>query len=202
MPDVRGGRRPDRGDAGRHLHRSARGDVLADTALATLAKAAMNGAPDSQRQAGTGPLLMLTQLVGSPLLTPAGERLGRVEDVIVRLADSGYPPVTGLKVRVGGRDLFVSVKTLAKLAPGDTRLGAQTPDLSHFERRPGEVLLGEDIQDRRLINVAVGRPMNANDLALAQIGDQWRLVGVDPSPRGVLRRLLPEGMRRKKRRPA
>jgi len=162
----------------------------------------MKGAPNSQRQAGTGPLLMLTQLVGSPLLNPAGERLGRVEDVIVRLADSGYPPVTGLKVRVGGRDLFVSVKTLAKLAPGDTRLGAQTLDLSHFERRPGEVLLGEDIQDRRLINVAVGRPMNANDLALAQIGDQWRLVGVDPSPRGVLRRLLPEGMRRKKRRPA
>ncbi len=162
----------------------------------------MKGAPDSQRQIKNRPLLMLTQLVGSPLLNPAGERLGLVEDFIVRLADSGYPPVTGLKVRVGGRHLFVSAKMLAKLAPDDIRLGGQTLDLSRFERRPGEVLLREDILDRRLINVAAGRPMNANDLALAQIDGQWRLIGVDPSPRGALRRLLPQRMRRKKRRPA
>src|ERR1700694_308440 len=162
----------------------------------------MKDAPDSRRSVSTRPLLMLTQVVGSPLLNPSGERLGRVQDLIVRLADSGYPPVTGLKVKVGGRDVFVDAKLLAKLAPNDTRLGAQTRDLRRFERRPGEVLLGEDILDRRLINVAAGRAMNANDLALAQIDDQWRLIGVDPSPRGVLRRLLPQPMRRKKRRPA
>jgi CBS domain-containing protein len=162
----------------------------------------MTGAPESKRQIGKHPLLMLTQLVGSPLLNPAGERLGMVEDFIVRLADSGYPPVTGLKVRVGGRHLFVGANMLAKLAPDDIRLGEQKLDLGRFERRPAEVLLREDILDRRLINVAAGRPMNANDLALAQIDNQWRLVGVDPSPRGALRRLLPQRMRRKKRRPA
>jgi CBS domain-containing protein len=162
----------------------------------------VKGAADSQRQIANRPLLMLTQLVGNPLLNPAGERLGMVADFIVRLADSGYPPVTGLKVRVGGRDLFVDASLLAKLAPDDIRLGAQKLDLGRFERRPGEVLLREDILDRRLINVAAGRPMNANDLALAQIDGQWRLVGVDPSPRGALRRLLPQRMRRKKRRPA
>src|SRR5260370_25295738 len=162
----------------------------------------MTGAPDSKRQIGKHPLLMLTQLVGSPLLNPAGERLGMVEDFIVRLADSGYPPVTGLKVRVGGRHLFVGASMLAKLAPNDIGLGEQKLDLGRFERRPGEVLLREDILDRRLINVAAGRPMNANDLALAQIDNQWRLVGVDPSPRGALRRLLPQRMRQKKRRPA
>ncbi len=162
----------------------------------------MKGAPDTHRQIGNRPLLMLTQLVGSPLVNPARERLGLVEDFIVRLSDTGYPPVTGLKVRVGGRHLFVGANMLAKLAPGDIRLGAQKLDLGRFERRPGEVLLREDILDRRLINVAAGRPMNANDLALAQIDNQWRLVGVDPSPRGALRRLLPQRMRRKKRRPA
>ncbi len=162
----------------------------------------MKGVPDTHRHIGNRPKLMLTQLVGSPLLNPAGERLGLVEDFIVRLGDAGYPPVTGLKVRVGGRHLFVGANLLAKLAPDDIRLGAQKLDLGRFERRPGEVLLREDILDRRLINVAAGRPMNANDLALAQIDGQWRLIGVDPSPRGALRRLLPQQMRRKKRRPA
>lgn len=162
----------------------------------------MTGGQETHRKLGNRPVVMLTQLVGSPLINPAGEQLGVVDDFIVRLADSGYPPVTGLKVRVGGRRLFVGANLIAKLAPGDIRLGAQKLDLGRFERRPGEVLLREDILDRRLINVAAGRPMNANDLALAQIDNQWRLVGVDPSPRGALRRLLPQPMRRKKRRPA
>jgi Mg/Co/Ni transporter MgtE len=91
---------------------------------------------------------------------------------------------------------------LSRLAPGEARLGDQKLDLRRFERRPGEVLLREDILDRRLINVVTGRPVHANDLALANIDGRWRLIGVDPSPRGLLRRLLPQRMRQKKRRPA
>jgi len=52
-------------------------------------------------------VLQLSALAGSPLLDSAGERLGRVEDLIVRL-DTGdqLPPVTGLKARIGGREMF------------------------------------------------------------------------------------------------
>jgi CBS domain-containing protein len=163
----------------------------------------MDRAPGSQHPMSDRPPVMLTQLIGSPVVNPNGESLGRVQDLIVRLADSsGYPPVTGLKVRVAGRDLFVAATVLAKLEPGEARLQTQQLDLGRFERRPGEVLLREDILDRRLINVGTGRPIHANDLAMAQLDDRWRLVGVDPSPRGLFRRLLPPGMRRRKRRPA
>ena len=163
----------------------------------------MDRAPANQHPMSDRPPVMLTQLIGSPVVNPNSERLGRVEDLIVRLADSsGYPPITGLKVRVAGHNLFVSASMLAKLQPGEARLGTQQLDFGRFERRPGEVLLREDILDRRLINVGTGRPIHANDLALAQLDERWRLVGVDPSPRGLLRRLLPPGMRRRKRRPA
>src|SRR5260370_39087382 len=104
-----------------------------------------------------------------------------------------------MKGGVGGRRIIKNASMLAKLAPNDIRLGEQKLDLGRFERRPGEVLLREDILDRRLINAAAGRPMNANDLALAQIDNHWRLVRVEPSPRGALRRLLPQRMRQKKR---
>ncbi len=43
---------------------------------------------------------MLTQILRSPVLNPAGTEVGRVEDFIVKLGDGTYPPVTGLKVRV------------------------------------------------------------------------------------------------------
>ncbi len=135
--------------------------------------------------------LLLSQLLHSALVNPAGDRLGRVEDVIVRLSDRGYPRMSGLQVRIGGRDLFVPAESIARIAPGRVQLETQTLDLGRFERRPGEVLLAEDVLDRRLIHVTVGRLVHANDLLLRDEADGWHLVGVDPSPRGILERLLP-----------
>jgi CBS domain-containing protein/sporulation protein YlmC with PRC-barrel domain len=140
--------------------------------------------------------LLLSELTGRPVLNPAGERLGTVEDLIVRLADAGYPRVTGLKVRIGGRDLFVPAQLVARLDARGVQLQGQTLNLGRFERRPGEVLLRQDVLDRRLIYVGAGRLVNANDLVLARVDDGWRLVGVDPTPRGVARRFLPHGLRR------
>jgi hypothetical protein len=42
------------------------------------------------------PILHLSAVVGSPLRDADGERLGKVEDLIVRLGGAGYPPITGL----------------------------------------------------------------------------------------------------------
>ena len=166
----------------------------------------MTGGGPAERQAGAKPrigkdVVTLTALERAPLIDPAGERLGNVEDVIVRLADGGYPPVTGLKVRLGGRDLFVPAASLSELAPAAARLNVQTVNLGRFQRRPGEVLLREDVLDRRLIDVVGGHLVNANDLLLASIDGWWRLVGVDPSRRTLLGRLLPRSLRRREGEP-
>jgi CBS domain-containing protein len=133
-----------------------------------------------------------------PLLDRTGERLGRVEDLIVRLADGGYPPVTGLKARIGGRDLFVPVDKIATLAPGEVRLSGQKLSLGRFERRVGEVLLRQDVLARKLVNVEAEPPslVTAHELELACIDGWWRVVGVDPSVRAQLRRALPRPLKR------
>ena len=142
-----------------------------------------------------GGRLNLTATIHTPLADPGGEKLGRVEDVIVRLADGGYPPITGLKIRIGGRDLFVPAAAIADLSAQNVKLKSPTVNLAKFQRQAGEVLLREDVLDRRLIDMVGGHLVNANDLVLAKIDDWWRLVGVDPSPRGMLRRLVPRGWR-------
>jgi CBS domain-containing protein len=135
----------------------------------------------------------LSAVLHSPLLDKAGERLGRVEDLIVRLADGGYPPITGLQARIGGRDLFVPVDRIATLEPGAVRLAGQKLSLGRFERRAGEVLLGGDVLGRKLVNVEADPPMlvTAHEIELANIDGWWRVVGVDHSFRARLRRLLP-----------
>ncbi|MDQ6675279.1 MAG: CBS domain-containing protein [Chloroflexota bacterium] len=139
--------------------------------------------------------LFLTQVENAELVSPAGERLGRVQDLIARLGEAGYPRITGLKAHIARRDVFVPMDLVTHLVPGRAQLAGQTLNLGRFERRPGEVLLRQDVLDRRLIDVVAGRLVHANDLVLARIDGAWHLVGVDPNPRGILQRIIPGASR-------
>jgi len=121
----------------------------------------------------------------------AGETLGRVDDLIVRLGDGGYPPVTGLQGRIGSRQVFVPINDVAQLTPMHAQLAGRTVNLGRFERREGEVLLRQDILEHKLINLETGRLVRASDIALAaHLDDAWRVVGIDTSPRNLFQRVF------------
>jgi CBS domain-containing protein/sporulation protein YlmC with PRC-barrel domain len=134
---------------------------------------------------------MLTQLLRAPVLNPAGTEVGRVEDFIVKLADGAYPPVKGLKVRVGAQDVFIGKDLIERLEPGGVRLNTHTIRTEAFQRRAGEVLLAADVLGRHLVDVAKGRIVQAHDLVLAPSDEGWYLAGIDRSPQAMLRRLVP-----------
>jgi CBS domain-containing protein len=120
----------------------------------------------------------------------SGERIGRVEDLIVRLGQQTHPPISGLVARIGVRELFVPMQRVASIERGSVRLEGQTLNLGKFERRAGELLLAKDLSSRHLINLIGARLIRANEIELACVNGVWEVVGVDPSSRGVLRRLL------------
>jgi CBS domain-containing protein len=138
------------------------------------------------------PILHLSTVMGSPLRDSDGERLGKVQDVIVRLGGVGYPPITGFLVTVAGRTSYLGVERVSDIGPDGVVLRKAKLDLRRFDRRPEEVLLGRDVLDRQLINVQGARLVRANEIELALIAGSWRVVGVDTGPRGGLRRLLPK----------
>jgi CBS domain-containing protein len=138
------------------------------------------------------PILHLSTVVGSPLRDSDGERLGKVEDLIVRLGGVGYPPITGVLVTVAGRQSYLGVERVSDISADGVVLRKAQLDLRHFERRPEEVLLKRDLLDRQLINVEGARLVRANEIELALVAGSWRVVGVDTGPRGGLRRLLPK----------
>ena len=124
------------------------------------------------------------------LLVDSGrERIGRVEDLVVHLGPS-HPPVVGVVVRLGGRDLFVSIRNVAGIGEPELRFTGNRVDLRRFERRPGEMLLWRDLLARHLINVAGGRLIRANEIELADVKGTWEVIGVDPSRKNLLRRPL------------
>jgi CBS domain-containing protein len=142
-------------------------------------------------------ILHLSRVVGGALRDSDRTRLGRVDDLIVRLSGTGYPPITGLLVTVAGRQSYLPSERLADLAPGEAVLSKAKLDLRPFERRPEEVLLKHDVLDHQLINVEGARLVRANEVELARLEGWWRVVGVDTGPRGGLRRLLPRPLGRR-----
>jgi CBS domain-containing protein len=137
------------------------------------------------------PILHLSSVVGSALRDSDGERLGKVEDVIVRLGGVGYPPITGFLVSVAGRTSYLGIDRVSDIGARGVVLRKAKLDLRHFERRSEEVLLKRDVLDRQLINLDGARLVRANEIELALLAGAWRVVGVDTGPRGGFRRLLP-----------
>ncbi len=139
-------------------------------------------------------VLHLSLVLGGALRDADGARLGRVDDLIVRLGGAGYPPITGFLVTVAGRGSYVPAERVATVAPGAVTLTEAKLDLRPFARRPDEVLLRHDVLDHQLINVEGARLVRANEVELARIDGWWRVVGVDTGARGGLRRLLPKAL--------
>jgi hypothetical protein len=134
-------------------------------------------------------IVRFSSVVKRPLVDASGDRIGRVEDLVVHLG-APHPPVVGAVVRIGGRDLFVPVRKIAGIGLRRMEFTGNRVDLRRFERRPGELLLGRDLMARHLINVAGGRLIRANEIELAHLNGAWEVIGVDPSRRSIVRRLL------------
>jgi len=142
-------------------------------------------------------VLHLSLVAGGDLLDPEGAKLGRVDDLIVRLGGEEYPPVTGLLGTVAGRQVFVPADAIAELDQGRVMLRARRLDLQPFERRAREVLLKKDVLDRQLINVDGARLVRSNEIELARLDGWYRVVGVDTGLRGLFRRLVPRPLSRR-----
>ena len=162
----------------------------------TTTPAAGPGAPADHRAR-----LRLSRLLNRPVADRAGESIGRLADVIVRLRGADYPLVTGLVATVGGREIFVPIDQVASFDGDPLRLSSARLDLRHFERREGEVLLRADVLGHRLIDVANARLVRAADLELSldqqgagEAGPEWVLAGVDTRrrPRRLFGLLGPE----------
>jgi CBS domain-containing protein len=126
------------------------------------------------------PVIHLSQLLRAPVVARSGETVGRVEDVIVQLHDTDdYPPVTGIVAGVGGRRVFVGIKSIHEFAADRIILAKNKIDLRGFERREGEVLLRIDVLGHRLIDVAAVELVRAYDVELEDTDAGWVLARLD-----------------------
>ena len=138
-------------------------------------------------------MLYLSQIIGRPIFDARNEKIASINDILVKYGSEEYPPVIGLVARFRRRNFFIPRRNISTIGPHGAKMSSAKLDLTPFERRQGEVLLGKDVLDNQLIDVDGKRVVRVNDVQLIDVGDFWRVTGADVSLQGFVRRLMPKG---------
>ena len=137
-------------------------------------------------------MIFLSALLRQSIYDIEGRRIGVLRDVCVTL-DETFPVVTALVVRsplgAGQNDMVIPWYQVNNLEEDKIHLVVKQPHIHSYTPRPDELLLRRDILDKQIVDTQGFRVVKVNDLKLAQIKKTVRLVGVDISLSGLLRRL-------------
>jgi len=99
-----------------------------------------------------GSRVFLARLAALPVFDPNGDRVGRVRDAVVRLRTTNRPPqVVGLVAEMAlRRRIFLPIGRITSMDAESVVLSTGTLNLRRFEKRPNELLVLEDLLDRRV----------------------------------------------------
>jgi CBS domain-containing protein/sporulation protein YlmC with PRC-barrel domain len=132
----------------------------------------------------------VSELIGAPVRDPEGHIVARVTDLLVP-ADADYPALEGvaLKPARGGDPRTIAWSALRVLENGSLSLAGPLIDVPTFDPVPNQLSLVRQVMDHQIIDVNGVRVVRVNDLQLAPTEGTYRLVGVDISTAGLLRRM-------------
>lgn len=132
----------------------------------------------------------ISELLGAPVCDPDGRVVANVSDVLVA-ADADYPAVdaVALKPRKGGQQRTVPWSALRLEDDRRVALSSTLAEVPSFEPSTHELSLARQVLDHQIIDVNGVRVVRVNDLQLALTDGTYRLIGVDISTAGLLRRM-------------
>ena len=119
--------------------------------------------------------VFVARLAGCAVFDPAGDRVGRVRDVLVVYRRTESPRVVGLIVEVPGRRrVFLSIGRVTSMASGQV-ITTGLINLRRFEQRGGEVRVLAELVGRKVtLSGATGTTAIIEDVAITESGPgEW-----------------------------
>src|SRR5216683_537368 len=146
-------------------------------------------------------MLYLSQLLGTPVEDPQGVRIGKISGVMIPAAQVGVsePVYPSALLVEGEQGQSWRVPTAAVAWQGDAlrlRVPLEQLAVQPLEGAAQELNLAREVLDKQVIDIARKKAVRVNDVCM---DDDWRLLGIDDSTVGLLRRLAPAWLLRPSR---
>ena len=137
-------------------------------------------------------MIFLSALLRQSIYDVEGSRLGTLRDICVSLNET-FPAVTALVIATSSlpvnNDMIIPWSQVDNLEESKIYLTVKQQRVASYTPHPDELLLRRDLLDKQIVDTQGIRVVKVNDLKLAQIKGTARLIGVDISASGLLRRL-------------
>ncbi|MBV9232196.1 MAG: magnesium transporter [Chloroflexi bacterium] len=135
-------------------------------------------------------MIFLSTLLRQSIYDNENRRVGALRDICVELHET-FPVVTGLVIHpsAGNEAMIVPWSQVHSIEEPQIRLTVKQSQIVPYTPDSDELLLKRDILDKQIVDTQGFRVVKVNDLKLAQIKKTARLIGVDISLSGLLRRL-------------
>jgi len=130
----------------------------------------------------------LSELLDKPVLNLEGRRIGKSKEVIIAL-DSEFPKVSSLIISNKRKEARIPWEEVALVTPQFITLSLESIDSSSYSSAYDELFLKRDILDKQIIDTQGAKVVRVNDLKLAQVEKDVRLIAAEVGALGILRRL-------------
>jgi flagellar motility protein MotE (MotC chaperone) len=128
----------------------------------------------------TSTRIYVARITGLPVFDPNGDLVGRVRDAVARVRENAPPHVVGLVAELPlRRRIFLPIGRVDAIDAEAVVLGTGKVSVRRFEKRPGELLVLQDLLDRQVTIVEPAKPATVVDVAMeSDRTGQWTLTRV------------------------
>lgn len=132
-------------------------------------------------------IFLYTSILGRKVYDEFGDVLGTLRDVYVT-TEEGYPRVIGYKLKKDGISFHYEFRYI-EFTNKDGRFRIKTRGSKEILPMKYSYLLSENLLDKKIVDINGKQVVRVNDLRIARIAGEYRVVGVEVGPLARYRRL-------------
>ena len=132
--------------------------------------------------------MYISEFVKIPLVSPDGEKIGKIKDVVVSPHHS-YPIIKALTVdTTDKKTMNISWRYVGEV---DNEIILKYPlkEIKDYNIQKNEICLFRDVIDRQVVDIEGKKVRRVNDLKISPTNGHYHIIGVDIGFNGILRRL-------------
>lgn len=134
-------------------------------------------------------MLFVSHLLGADIMDSADQMLGKVSDFVCHPNGDQFPSIIAVVYKLHSELKAFEFAMVENMSRGELSLNVRTEKIIPYEIKPADTLIARDILDKQIVDLQGTRVVRVNDLRIGLVGGDLKILGIDVSTRGLLRRL-------------